>query len=71
MTKPYNVKIKLNSRTVKYDFTLHYHRFQCRAILNHTIIEYKSTANDLNWTTQITTELNLNLQNDTGIHRII
>ena len=25
----------------------------------------------LNWTTQIKTELNLNLQNDTGVHRII
>ena len=34
----------------------------------YRILEY---CKGLNWTTQITTELNLNLQNDTGVHRII
>ena len=34
----------------------------------YRILEY---CKGLNLTTQIKTELNLNLQNDTGIHRII
>ena len=34
----------------------------------YRILEY---CKGLNWTTQIKTELNLNLQNDTGVHRII
>ena len=34
----------------------------------YRILEY---CEGLNWTTQIKSELNLNLQNDTGVHRII
>ena len=67
--------------TIK-DFTLHDHRFQCRIIHEHIgpymtrqafpgLFRILECYKGLNWTTQIKTELNLNLQNDTGVHRII